>query len=207
MQDAFANLRILILVARQNGGQIDLPNVEIDALAGGSYQGEQALALLQARSAVSIDGYGEDGVEGQWWLTAGRSLFECITEEIDNISSLYGHSIISLEEEKSRTNSLVGFDLSSIRASANKINDDLGIVAAKIEQSPTLQPMQPIISDIAQHFITIRSVLNNFEDIYRGVISPIQAEGKSGIKHTVFWAIVGIGISTAVSIGLTFWTR
>lgn len=207
MQDAFLDLRILAHVIAKNGEQIDLPDATIDALAGGSSKAEHALASLETRNAISIDGYEEDGFKGNWWMTPGPSIFACLNEEVEQIASAYGASVLAAEAEKDRVNRLIGFDLEKARKATNQINEEIGRVATEIERSPMLQPMQPLVSDIARHFVAVQGVLTNFEDVYQGVIRPIQAEGRSGIRHTAIWAILGIAASTAVSVGLSLWAR
>ncbi len=207
MIDLFLDLKILAYVASKGASTIELPDQYIDGLAGGANNGENALATLQDRGAVSIDGYDEDGRAGKWWMTAGTKILECMNEEIDQIGSIYGHSLLALETEKDRVNSLVGFDLAKARNAVNQIDTEIAKVTVALESSPTLQPMLPTVSEIARHFVAVRAVLNNLEEVYRGLLKPIQEEGKAGIRHTTRWAIAGIIASTAVSVGVTIMAR
>jgi len=207
MSELFLDLKILAYMASKGTDTVQLPDQYIDGLAGGMSQGENALATLRDRGAVSIDGYEEEGFAGNWWMNAGPKILECMNEEIDKIAGAYSHTLLDLETEKDRVNSLVGFDLAKARKAVDQIDADIAKATAAIESSPTLQPILPTVSEIARHFVAVRAVLNNLEDIYRGLLKPIQEEGKAGIRHTAIWAILGIIISTAVSVGITLWAQ
>lgn len=39
-------------------------------------------------------------------------------------------------------------------------------------------------------------VANNYDEVYKNIIKPIQREGEQGVRQTVKWAIISIVIST-----------
>lgn len=207
MSELFLDAKILAYVASKKPDAIELPDQYINDLSGGMNKSENALFALQERGAILIDGYEEEGFKGNWWMVAGPKILECMNEEIDKIADVYGNTVLALETEKGRVNSLVGFDLAKTRNAVDQIDAEIAKVAVALKSSPTLAPMLPTVSDIASHFAAVRAVLNNLEDVYRGLLKPIQDEGKSGIRHTTIWAILGIIASTAVSVGLTLWTQ
>lgn len=131
-------------------------------------------------------------------------MHECITEEIDIIIKLYAESVFAADAEKSRIASLIGFDLDGIRNSFNKLHNEIGKAAQLAETSEGLGYLKPEIEKLANSFVSLRGVLNHYEDIYRNVLTPIQKEGEKSLKATARWAIIGIVLSTIASIFLTY---
>lgn len=207
MQDAFLNLRILAYIIAAGGKNIDLPDERLSRLASGEYRAAAALQALAIRGAVYFEDVGEEGFKPISYTGPGPRIHECIVEEIDEIATLYAKAVLATDAEKDRVTKLLGFDLDGIRASLNKFETDIAKVAKLAETSEGLKHLQPEIGRIAKNFISVRGVLNHYEDIYRSVLSPIQKEGQKSLRWTAIWGMVGILASTIVSIILTYLAR
>lgn len=206
MQDAFINLNFLAHIVAAKG-DIDLPDPTLSNLAGGVYKAEEVLEGLASRSGIHYEYVGEEGFKPISYTNPGPRIHDCIAEEIDKISQLYAEAVLAIDAEKRRVETLLGFDLHSIRASLDKFEADIGEAAKLAESSEALKYLQPDIARIATNFISVRGVLNHYEDIYRNVLSPIQKEGQKSLRWTAIWGIVGIFASTAVSIALTYFAN
>ena len=207
MQNPFINLRILAYVNAQGGQTIDLPYPVLSNLAEGEYQAANVLKKLAERGAVHFEDVGDEGFKPITYTSSGPRIHECIAEEIDAISKLYAESVLATDAEKGRVANLVGFDLDGIRNSLDKLNNEIGKAAELAETSEGLRYLKPEIGNLAKSFVSLRAVLNGYEDIYRNVLKPIQKEGEKSLKATAKWAIIGIVLSTIASIILTYITR
>lgn len=207
MQDTFLNLRILAHVNGAGDEDIDLPDETLSRLAAGEYRAAEALEALAARGGVHFEDVGDEGFKPISYTSAGPRIHECIAEEIDKIAKLYAEAVLAADAEKDRFAKLLGFDLDGLRASLNKFEADIDKVATLAETSEALKHLQPEIGRIATNFISVRGVLNHYEDIYRNVLSPIQKEGQKSLRWTAIWGMVGILASTVVSIVLTYLAR
>ncbi|MDZ7938548.1 MAG: hypothetical protein U5M53_09820 [Rhodoferax sp.] len=65
-------------------------------------------------------------------------------------------------------------------------------VRAQLTTNPILAPLQNPLEDIERHFESIRKVAENYDDVYKNILKPVQEEGRSGIRATVKWAVIGI---------------
>lgn len=207
MQNPFINLRILAYVNAHGSQTIDLPDPVLSNFAEGEERAANVLKKLAERGAVHFEDVGDEGFKAITYTSSGPRIHECIAEEIDVIMSLYADSVLAADAEKSRISNLVGFDLDGIRKSFDKLNDEIGKAAELTEDSEGLRYLRPEIGKIAEGFISLRGVLNNYEDIYRNVLIPIQKEGEKSLKATAKWAVIGIALSTIASIALTYITK
>ncbi|WP_222165920.1 hypothetical protein [Edaphocola aurantiacus] len=89
-----------------------------------------------------------------------------------------------------------------IKATEQKIQGTKKLIAS----DPTLTSLSPQLAQIEAHFSSISKVADNYEDIYKNIILPVKEEGKAGVRQTVKWAIIGIAISSIVSIIITLLT-
>ena len=207
MQNPFINLRILAHVNANKGQKFELPDPVLSNLAEGEYRAANVLKKLAERGAVHFDDVEDEGFKPITYAIPGPRVHECIAEEIDAITKLYSDSVLAADAEKSRIANLIGFDLDGIRNSFDKLNNEIGKAAELAETSEGLRYLKPEIGKLADSFLSLRGVLNHYEDIYRNVLAPIQKEGEKSLKATARWAIIGIVLSTIASIILTYLTR
>lgn len=207
MQNSFINLRILSYVNAQEGQTIDLPDPVLSSLAEGENQAANILMRLAERGAVHFEDVGDEGFKPITYTSSGPRIHECIAEEIDTVSKLYAESVLATDAEKRRVADLIGFDLDGIRNSLDKLNNEIGKAAEIAETSDGLRYLKPEIEELAKSFVSLRAVLNGYEDVYRNVLKPIQKEGEKSIKATAIWAMIGIVLSTIASIFLTYITK
>ncbi|MFE0588150.1 hypothetical protein [Pantoea vagans] len=67
------------------------------------------------------------------------------------------------------------------------------------ESNDLLKPLTGALFEMKQNLVSISNVTNNYEDVYKNIIKPIQDESKSGVQATVKWAVISIVISTIFS--------
>lgn len=63
---------------------------------------------------------------------------------------------------------------------------------AQLASNPILEPLQKPLEDIERHFESIRKVAENYDDVYKNILKPVQEESRSGVRATVRWAVIGI---------------
>jgi len=138
-------------------------------------------------------------------------LFESISNDYNELNLRVVSIEHQLETEKidfqARVNHIVGFDLRKLRAEVDDVERKLAEISDTVNSSPELTPLTSTLSKLTDHFCLIAKMVKNYEDIYAGIIRPIQVEGESGIRATKKWAIMSIIlsaiISTAASIAIS----
>ncbi|MFG4003416.1 hypothetical protein [Flavobacterium aquidurense] len=78
---------------------------------------------------------------------------------------------------------------------------------AQIRSNPVLNSLADPLSKIEFHFKSLSKVADNYEDVYKNIILPVKEEGKSGVRQTVRWAIIGIIASTILSALISWMTK
>ena len=94
-----------------------------------------------------------------------------------------------------RVQSLLDHDPDKLREDIVQSELHIAEARAQLQKNPILSPLKQPLDDISLHFESIRKVAENYDEIYRNILKPMQEEGRSGVRATVRWALIGIGAS------------
>jgi hypothetical protein len=119
------------------------------------------------------------------------------------------HKIELLEREKEelygRIERLHGFDVRKIATEISAVEVTIAQTRNAISGTKELQSLLSALDPMSNSLATLAAVTKRMDDVYSVLIKPIQEEGRSGIRATVMWAIVSLAVSTAASIGISWY--
>jgi hypothetical protein len=98
-----------------------------------------------------------------------------------------------------RVNELFLFDHGDLLRSIDSTNGKIAEIEKVINGSEVMESLAKPLSQIKSNFASLAVVTNNYDEVYKNIIKPIQNEGRSGIKATVRWAVISIIISGFLS--------
>ncbi|APX76245.1 hypothetical protein BUW96_16185 [Achromobacter insolitus] len=143
---------------------------------------------LNDADAIDYEEIGEDGFAPIVICSVSQKTLEHLT---GCLAALTGD--INLLHE--RVQSLLRHDPNKLREDLTQSERHIAEARDKLQKNPILAPLKKPLDDISHHFESIRKVAENYDDIYRNILKPVQDEGRSGVRATVRWAIIGIAAS------------
>lgn len=102
---------------------------------------------------------------------------------------------------------LIGFDPNEVKSNISKAQHDIDNAKKIAKDNKILEPLIEQISEIEKNFKSIQVVANNYDEVYKNIIKPIQKEGEQGVRQTVKWAIISIVVSTILSFVIGNWSK
>jgi DNA repair exonuclease SbcCD ATPase subunit len=153
---------------------------------------------LNVANAIHYEEIGEDGFAPIIICSVSPKTLEHL---LDCLASLTGE--INLLDE--RVQSLLKHDPDKLRQDIAQSEQHIAEARDQLQKNPILAPLKKPLDDISLHFESIRKVAENYDDIYRNILKPVQEEGKSGVRATVRWTIIGIVASWLLSNYKDIW--
>jgi len=153
---------------------------------------------LNDAGAIHYEEIGEDGFAPIVICSVSQKTLEHL---LGCLASLTGD--ISLLDE--RVKSLLRHDPNKLREDIAQSERHIAEARDQLQKNPILAPLKTPLDDISLHFESIRKVAENYDDVYRNILKPVQEEGKSGVRATVRWAIIGIAASWLLSNYKDIW--
>lgn len=147
---------------------------------------------LDKAKAIHYEEIGDEGFAPIIMCSVNANTVEHL---LDCLASLTGE--ISLLNK--RVQSLLTHDPDKLREDIAQSERHIAEAQAQLQKNPILSPLTQPLNDISLHFESIRKVAENYDEIYRNILKPVQEEGKSGVRATVRWALIGIGASWILS--------
>lgn len=99
------------------------------------------------------------------------------------------------------------FNPEKLNSQVLETREKIAEVKAKISGNDLLKPLEAPINQIERHFIGISAISQNYSEIHKNIVRPIQKEFEESAKATVRWAIYSLAASTLVSIILGNWSE
>ena len=90
-----------------------------------------------------------------------------------------------------------------IRETQNNIQD----IHEKIENNDLLKGLEKPLRHVESYFKSVSKISNNYDDVYKNIVKPMQDEGREGVRATVKWAIFSIVASTFISLVISNWNN
>lgn len=180
-------LAVLIKLADRDGN-VDFSVGSISSLWGMDGMRSEFLYYLSEEGAISYCEIGDDGFAPIVVCSIDSRTFDHLIGFLAQIDS-----DVSLFDDRIR--SLLSHDPKKLKEGI--VQSELHIKQARVQldANPILAPLKQPLDEIERHFESIRRVAENYDDVYRNILRPVQEEGRSGIKATVRWAVISIVIS------------
>jgi hypothetical protein len=196
----FQEIKILYALIRyaDKEGIIDFKTTDIaNSLSkiekGNGFFVSNLLYDLDEAGIIEYTEVGEDGFE--------PIIFASINER----THIYLSELIEFTEKESlsienRITEILTFNPKSLTQQIKDTGLKIDEVNSYISGTDLLKPLEIPLKEIHKHFESIRKVSEEYENIYKNIIKPVQEESRAGVKATVNWAIISIIISTAISL-------
>lgn len=191
-------IRILLAFIRHadNAGSIDFRKTEIGSdlhkIVPNPNWIDALLFRLNSTGIITYEEIGENGFAPIIITGISNATHQYLSGLMESIECEYN----SLEQ---RITEIFTFNPSQLSKRIADTKQKLDEVERHIKANELLKPMEAPLREIQHHFKSVSTVSNGYEDIYKNIIRPVQEEGRSGVKATVKWAVISIGISTALS--------
>jgi DNA repair exonuclease SbcCD ATPase subunit len=153
---------------------------------------------LNEANAIHYEEIGEDGFAPIVICSVSGKTLEHL---LGCLAALTGE--INLLDERVQT--LLKHDPDKLRQDIAQSERHIAEARDQLQKNSILAPLKKPLDDISRHFESIRKVAENYDDIYRNILRPVQEEGRSGVRATVRWAIIGIAASWLLSNYKDIW--
>ena len=168
---------------------------------------EDHLFCLNEKGVIIYEEIGEDGFKPIRICNVKidtHNYLKKILNELANIEKDKNTEITNLNK---RIVEILTFDPNKLSAEIKTTQSIIDSTKKQIESNPILKSLSNPLSQIEIHFNSLSKVANNYEDVYKNIILPVREEGKSGVRQTVKWAIIGIITSTIISALISWLTK
>lgn len=184
-------LTVLLKIADAKG-DIDYNSDEAQLLWDIKGFDEDRLWELNQSGAIYFEKIGEDGF---------RPITMCgiKPETYDHILNALAQFTNDQNLLNERVTTLLNHDPNKLMGEIAKTQNHIQEAKEKIHKNELLKSLERPLIDIEEHFNSIRKVAENYDDVYKNILRPVQEEGKSGVKATVRWAIISIVASWILS--------
>lgn len=147
---------------------------------------------LNDAKAIYYEEIGEDGFSPIVICSVDKKTLEHL---LGCLAAITGE--VNLLDE--RVKSFLRHDPNRLRENIAQSERHIAEARDQLQRNPILAPLKAPLDDISRHFESIRKVAENYDDVYRNILKPVQEEGRSGVRATVRWAIIGIVASWLLS--------
>lgn len=184
-------LTVLLKIADAKG-DIDYNSDEAQLLWDIKGFDEDRLWELNQSGAIYFEQIGEDGF---------RPITMCgiKPETYDHLLNALAQFTNDQNLLNERVTTLLNHDPNKLMGEIAKTQNHIQEAKEKIQKNELLKSLERPLIDIEEHFNSIRKVAENYDDVYKNILRPVQEEGKSGVKATVRWAIISIVASWILS--------
>lgn len=154
---------------------------------------------LNEKGIIDYEEVGEDGFAS------------IVTARVTKATHVHLASLLSTIEVETRElerhlNEILTFDPEQMTAEIERAQRQLVEARAAAAANELLKPILEPISEIERHFASVVEVSRAYDNVYKNIIRPVQREGQEGVKATVRWAIIGIVVSTLLSVAISNWS-
>jgi len=157
------------------------------------------LFTLNDKKILTYEEIGDDGFKPIIICSITNNTTEYLKTLINLCSDTNTSKDNQIEQLNSRITEVLTFNPRKLSAEIKEAQTAIEATRTHIAVNPILTPLSQPLSQIEKHFLSLSRVADNYEDIYKNIILPVREEGKSGIRQTVKWAIIGIVASTILS--------
>ncbi|MGE8623868.1 hypothetical protein [Acinetobacter schindleri] len=159
---------------------------------------ESKLYEFSEENVIYFEMIGEDGFKPITLMGIREKTHEYLSE----LMGILEREVLLLEN---KLQDLLGFDPNEVKSNISKAQYDIDNAKKIAKENKILEPLIDQISQIEKNFKSVQVVANNYDEVYKNIIKPIQREGEQGVRQTVKWAIISIIVSTVLSFIIGNW--
>lgn len=160
---------------------------------------ESKLYELNQEKVIYFEMIGEDGFKPITLMGITEKTHAYLSE----LMRILEREVLFLEN---KLRDLIGFDPNEVKSNISKAQYDIDNVKKIAKENKHLKSLADEISKIEKNFQSVLVVANNYDEVYKNIIKPIQKEGEQGVRQTVKWAIISIVVSTLLSFIIGNWS-
>lgn len=168
---------------------------------------EDILYELNKKGAIDYGEIGEDGFRPIRICSIRANTIEYQKTLINEVSDTLNKKNCEIAHLNIRITDILTFNPQKLSSEIKSTKAVINATKMQIEANPILNSLSKPLSEIESHFLSLSKVANNYEEVYKNIILPLKEEGKSGIRQTVKWAIIGIVASTILSAFISWLTK
>lgn len=187
-----AKILTVLLKLADAKGDIDYNTQEIQQLWSIEGFDEDMLWELNQSGAIYFEQIGEDGFRPITMCSIKPETYDHIVNALAQVATVQ-------DLLNARVTALLNHDPNRLMKEIANTQNHIKEAKDKIQKNELLKPLQKPLVDIEEHFTSISKVAENYDDVYKNILRPVQEEGKSGVRATVRWAIISIVASWLLS--------
>lgn len=180
-----AKILAVLLKISNDKGEVEFKSDDIKQLWSIKGADEDRLWELNEVGAICFEQIGEDGFAPIIMCSTNEKTYEHLLNCLAQLSN--DQNLLN-----DRVSSLLNHDPKKLMGDISRTKKHINEAKKQIGKNELLKPLQTPLNDIEQHFDSISRVAENYDDVYKNILKPVQEEGKSGVKATVRWAIISI---------------
>jgi len=162
---------------------------------------------LSEQGSIYYEETGEDGFRPFFLAGYTKKTAEHLLTHLDAIATTFAEKDGSRAVLEERLQDILTFDPDRLTNDILSANAQLKDARKAAEENNLLKPLLPQIQTIEKHLRGVSAVAEQYEEVYKNIIRPVQLEGKEGVKATVRWAVLSIIVSTAISLVISNWSE
>lgn len=112
-----------------------------------------------------------------------------------------------IKELEDNIENILSFNPDKLGNQIHKALKDVNDISELISKNENLKSLSESVNDIKKHLGNVTTVNDEYIEIYKHIIKPIEKQSKQSAKHTAWWGIIGIIITTIVSIILQYYMK
>lgn len=197
MIDQYDEVKILLLALKysKNGALDDQDTTNYEAFVN---ELEQLKIITHEQAWDFFDSLGEKNIiEYDFWR--GIMIITITQNTYQHLINLITHLKIEKLILDKRIDEILTFNPHTLSKEIQETQNKIQEIRHQIENNDLLRGLENPLNHVGYYFNSVSKISNNYDDIYKNIVKPIQTEGREGIKATVKWAIISIVISTLLS--------
>lgn len=207
-QYTIIKFKLLINIARRlsESKEIELPDEELTKIVGGNANlVDKYIWNFCELGALHQEAYDDGGGRGFHYISSGKLLHKVMEDIASELIAMYNSAVSEKISADERLNALIGFNEQSVQQYLKKAHDDIGSLKEVIRQQPMLATLEPTLLELDLRIMSLKTVCNVYDDVYKSLIIPVRQEGRSGLKSTRNWSIAGILLSSIIGLAVTIY--
>ena len=136
-------------------------------------------------------------------INDSKKLADNLISQIENKDNIIHNLTGQISELHKELDYILSFSPTQIESEVSKLSQDICSIKKTISNNDLLKSLLPTLTELENYSKDIAKINKSYREIYLNILQPIKDDSKKSIKTTVRWAIIGIVITTVVSLLIT----
>ena len=97
-----------------------------------------------------------------------------------------------------RVQEILAFDRDGLRRRIKSSSDEIKSIKKAISKRPELEGLNNDINEIESYFSSLDRVAEDYDDVYKNIIKPVQDESKRSMRVALIIATLSMVVTTAL---------